>query len=285
VAPGLARHGRVLALDLAGFGLTPPHGRSCGVTGNWRMLHGFLEALELPPVVLVGSSLGGMIAMIQCAHAPSSVEALVLVDAAFPRGRSIRAQPSPWIAAAFALYANQAMGEQIVTARARRLGPERLVRETIRLCTVDPDAVDPLLVEAMIELAHTREGFDYGNRAFMEAARSIFRAQVRASGYRAVVRAARAPALVIHGAQDRLVPLAAAREAVRGHVDWDLVVFEDLGHIPMMEAPHRWLAAVGTWLMRRRHAAGRTANARGETRLVRSRRPSGDPLGSPRKPG
>ena len=28
VAPGLARHGRVLAVDLAGFGLTPSAGRS-----------------------------------------------------------------------------------------------------------------------------------------------------------------------------------------------------------------------------------------------------------------
>jgi pimeloyl-ACP methyl ester carboxylesterase len=31
VAPGLARRGRVLALDLAGFGLTAPNGRGTGV--------------------------------------------------------------------------------------------------------------------------------------------------------------------------------------------------------------------------------------------------------------
>jgi pimeloyl-ACP methyl ester carboxylesterase len=251
VAPDLARHGRVLALDLAGFGLTPPCGRRSNATGSWRLLHGFLQALRLPPVVLVGNSMGGMISMIQCAHAPSSVEAMILVDAAFPRGRSVRAQPSPWIAAAFAFYANQTMGERILTVRAKRYGPERLVRETIRLCTVDPRAVDPRLVEAMIDLTRTRERFDYGVRAFMEAARSIFRAQVRPSRYRTLVRAADAPALVIHGAQDRLVPVAAAREAVASHDDWDLVVFDDLGHIPMMEAPSRCMAAVEDWLQRR----------------------------------
>src|SRR6266540_5052334 len=54
VAPGLSTRGRVLALDLAGFGLSPAAGRSAGVRSSWRLLGGFLRALELPPVVLVG---------------------------------------------------------------------------------------------------------------------------------------------------------------------------------------------------------------------------------------
>jgi pimeloyl-ACP methyl ester carboxylesterase len=248
VAPGLARHGWVLALDLAGFGLTPADGRSSSATGNWRVLHGFLEALHLQPAILVGSSMGGMLSLIQAAHAPQSVWALILVDAAFPRGRSVGATPSPWIAAAFAFYANQRFGERVIAARARHFGSERLVRETIRLCTADPSSVDPRLVEAMIDLARTREGFDYAIRAFMEAARSIFRAQIRPARYRALVRAVRSPALVMHGARDRLVPVAIAREAAREHDNWELVEFDDLGHIPMMEAPDRWLATVEGWL-------------------------------------
>jgi pimeloyl-ACP methyl ester carboxylesterase len=250
VAPGLARHGRVLAPDLAGFGLTDPNGRGTGVGPNRKLLDVFFGALEPTIVVMVGNSMGGMISLIQAVHAPRTVERLILVDAAFPRVGSARGQPNARIAALFALYsANRRLGEWFVSNRARRLGAEGLVRETLRICTVDPSSVDPRMVEALIELADKRFAFHYSNRAFLDAARSIFRAQVSPGRYRELVRRVRQPALVIHGAMDKLVPVAAAREAAAEHANWTLEVFHDLGHIPMMEAPARWLVAVERWLV------------------------------------
>jgi pimeloyl-ACP methyl ester carboxylesterase len=248
VAPGLSRHGRVLALDLAGFGLTPPAGRGTDLGSNWRLLDGFMRALELEPVVLVGNSMGGNISLIQAAHAPKTVRSLVLVDAAFPRARSIHGQTSPRVAAVFGLYANRRVGQWFVASRARRLGPEGLVRETFRICAADPSSIDPRLVAAHIELARQRSSFDYATQAFLEAARSILRAQIYPGRYRELVRAIRTPALVIHGAKDILISAASAREATLGHANWTLEVFPDLGHIPMMEAPGRWLATVERWL-------------------------------------
>jgi pimeloyl-ACP methyl ester carboxylesterase len=251
VAPGLSRRGRVVALDLAGFGLTPPEGRGTEVGSNWRLLGGFLAALELAPAILVGNSMGGMLAMIQCAHAPQTVDAMVLVGAAFPRTRTVSSQPSPKVAALFAIYSSRRLGGWFASARVRRLGAEGLVRETLRVCAADPASIDATLVAAHVEMAQLRMGYDYGTRAFLDAARSIFRAEVAPGRYRAVVRAARRPALVIHGAKDQLVPVAAAEAAVRDHPDWELVRFEDLGHIPQMEAPERWLHTVERWLDRR----------------------------------
>jgi pimeloyl-ACP methyl ester carboxylesterase len=248
VAKGLARRGRVIAMDLSGFGLTPPADRGTSVGANWRLLHGFLHALDLGPAVLVGNSMGGMLSLIQAAHHPETVQRLVLVDAAFPRARSLRAQPSPKVSALFALYANPRLGPRFVESRTRRLGPERLVRETLRLIAADSSTIDPTLVEAMIELTRQRSEFDYASRAFIEAARSIFRSQVFSGRYRALVRSIAAPALVMHGAKDPLITVGAAREATGEHPNWRLVEFEDLGHIPQMEAPDRWLAAVDAWL-------------------------------------
>jgi pimeloyl-ACP methyl ester carboxylesterase len=248
VAPGLSRHGRVIALDLAGFGLTPPAGRSTHLSGSWRLLHGFLSALDLPPVVLVGNSMGGMLALIQAAHDPRTTARLVLVDAAFPRTNRPSLQVSPVIAGAFALYATSRAGEWVLSNRARRLGAEGLVRETLRLCAADPSSIDPALVEALVELTRTRQGFDYATRAFADAARSIFRAQVSPGRYRALVRSVGTPALVLHGTRDRLVPIELARAAAADHPNWSLVEFPDLGHIPQMEAPARCLEAVEGWL-------------------------------------
>jgi pimeloyl-ACP methyl ester carboxylesterase len=248
VAPGLAGHGRVIALDLAGFGLTDPRGRGTGVGSNRKLLDGFLRELKLPPVVLVGNSMGGMVSLIQAAHAPGTVERLILVDAAFPRTRTINGQFNPRVAAAFAMFSSRRLSEWMMTTRARRLGAEGLVRETLRLCTVDPRSIDPQLVDALVESTERRLELHYTNRAFLEAARSIFRAQVSPGRYRELVRRVGQPALVIHGARDRLVPVKAAREAWTEHPNWRLVVFDDLGHIPQMEAPTRWLAVTERWL-------------------------------------
>jgi pimeloyl-ACP methyl ester carboxylesterase len=248
VAPGLARHGPVLALDLGGFGLTPPGERGTGVGANRKLLDGFLRALDLEPAVLVGNSMGGMISLIQAAHAPATARSLVLVDAAFPRAHRVRAQPAPRIAAMFALYSSRLLGERLVASRARRLGPERLVRETFKFVAADPSRIDPALVEAHIEMARRRQGFDYAALAFIDAARSIFRSQVAPARYRELVRQVRTPALVIHGTRDTLIEPAAAREAVDGHANWELVVLDGVGHVPMLEAPDRWLAAVEAWL-------------------------------------
>src|SRR5438552_1292081 len=138
VAPGLARHGPVLALDLAGFGLTPPDGRGTDVGSNRHLLDGFIHAVAEGPVVLVGNSMGGQVSLMQAAQAPQTVDSLVLVDAAFPRPRTVRAQPSPKVAALFTLYASSRVGVWFFDRRSRRLGAERLVRESLRISAADP---------------------------------------------------------------------------------------------------------------------------------------------------
>jgi pimeloyl-ACP methyl ester carboxylesterase len=248
VAPELSRRGRVLAMDLGGFGMTPAGDRGTSVGANWRLLDGFLNALDAAPAVLVGNSMGGMLSLIEAAHHPSKVDRLILVDAVFPRARAIRAQPSPRVSALFALYANRRLGQWLLSTRARRLGPERLVRETLRIIAADSASIDPTLVAAMVELARRRMDFEYATRAFLDAARSIFQEQAFPSRYRALVRSVRAPALVIHGDGDPLVPVGAAREAAAEHPNWKLAVMDGLGHIPQIEAPARWLAAVEEWL-------------------------------------
>lgn len=249
VAPALAGRGRVIALDLAGFGLTPLAGRGAGIGSNWKLVDGFLEALALPPVVMVGNSMGGMITLIQSAHRPRSLRGMVLVDAAFPRGSLVRGPRYELrIAGIFALYDLGVVGAGLLERRTRRLGPEGLVRQTLRLATADPDAVDPALVAAMVEMTRVRQEFGYAPTAFIAAARSIFRAQIVPGRYRELVRRAATPALVVHGTGDRLVPAASAVEASSGHETWRLELLEGVGHLPQIEAPARWVDLVEDWL-------------------------------------
>src|SRR5437763_13421832 len=78
VAPALAKMGRVLALDLPGFGLSPRNHRSATLPASQSLVSAFLQARTSRPVVLLGSSLGGGIAALQAAQEPGAVSALVL---------------------------------------------------------------------------------------------------------------------------------------------------------------------------------------------------------------
>ena len=46
VAPGLTERGRVIAVDLAGFGKTPREGRSSGVRANRQLLSRFVREIS-----------------------------------------------------------------------------------------------------------------------------------------------------------------------------------------------------------------------------------------------
>jgi pimeloyl-ACP methyl ester carboxylesterase len=57
----------------------------------------------------------------------------------------------------------------------------------------------------------------------------------------------RSPVLVLHGRRDRLVPVTFAEGALDAHPEWRGRIFPDLGHVPQIEAPGRWLSEVSDW--------------------------------------
>ena len=248
VAPGLARRGRVVALDLAGFGRTSRDGRSAGIGPSRRLLSGFIRRLELGSVDLIGNSMGGVVALAQAAHEPASVRALVLANAAFPPPGAAALTVPPSVAIGFLAAATRRAGPAFMQRRARRLGAESLVWGTLEYCTGEPASVDPRLVRATIEAVAEQGDSRESAEAFAEASRSIVRAFLFPRRYRALVRAIRRPALIVHGAADPLVPTRNAWNAVRGHSNWDLVVLPGVGHLPMMEAPDRFLELALEWL-------------------------------------
>src|SRR5674476_1535775 len=75
LAPLLTDTCRVMALDLVGFGLTQAGTYSTSVTSNQRMLQRFLREVAGSPAILVGNSMGGLIAILQASRQPDTVAA------------------------------------------------------------------------------------------------------------------------------------------------------------------------------------------------------------------
>ncbi|GAA3561025.1 alpha/beta fold hydrolase [Nonomuraea rosea] len=243
VAPLLTGECRLLAPDLAGHGLTDTRDRRATVAANRLLLSRFVEQVAGRPVILMGNSMGGMISLLEAASNPDAVAGLVLLDAAAPFGPAL---PDPVVAAVFAAYTTPWLGT-VAMARRRALPAETAVGMMLKLCCADPSRVPPDLVAAHVRLSRHRAGLEHSGADFLQAARSVVRTAA-GSAYRGASRSVTAPALLIHGERDRLVPVSASRALAKRHPSWQLIVMPGVGHIPQLEAPRETAAAILHWL-------------------------------------
>ncbi len=267
IAPLLTRKYRLLAPDLAGHGLTKSGGRGTDVASNRSLLHRFAETVAAGPVLFMGNSMGGMIALLEASVAPDKVAGLILLDPALP----FQTVPmDPLVTAVFTLSAVPVLGPLL--ARQRRLLPvEQMVASTFALCCADSSRVPREIVELHIEVARRRAAMTGNGKDFAHAARSVLETAgfVRGQPYRRAIRQVDCPVLMIHGDRDRLVPVAAARATAKAHPDWTLVVLAGVGHVPQLEASYDTASAIIAWLT----AAGAPAAKAAKTKRPRRRQP------------
>jgi len=258
VAPLLTGTCRVLAPDLAGHGLTQSGGRGTDVASNRALLHRFVRSVAGGPVILLGNSMGGMISLLEASAAPASVAGLVLLDPALP---VVAARPDPLVTAMFAVYLTPGLG-RAVQARRRR-APADTVASILRLCCADTSRVSAEVIARHVEVAVQRAGFPGIEQDFAAALRSVVRTAGYPHGraYRQRAGSVACPVLLIHGTEDRLVPLAAARAAARANPSWSLRVFPGVGHVPQLEVPQQTAGAILAWLGAEGRPAARAARA------------------------
>ena len=246
VAPELARLGRVIVPDLPGFGLSPLAGRSASLPATRLTLGAFVRSVADGPVTVAGNSMGGGLAMMLAAYEPELVRAIVLTGSVFPLARG--GVPSPAVVGGFALYRVPGLGRWAVEQRIRKLDAERVVNLGLRFVAVHPERIAQGIVDEHVRVVLARRTDPDATSAFLEATRSLLGLGARRDVARRIMEAVACPVLVVHGRRDRFVPPAFAEAALREHPSWNYRFLPDVGHVPQLEAPARWLAAVGEWL-------------------------------------
>jgi pimeloyl-ACP methyl ester carboxylesterase len=245
VADGLAGLGRVFAVDLPGFGASPLAGRGAALMDQRRTVSRFIGWVGADRTVLGGHSMGGALAILQAAVEPSTVSGIVLTNSVFPW--SFNAIPHPLILASFGIYATPGLGERFVSWRMREMDPEQMVRLSLRVLAADPTSIPEDIVRLLVDLVRERKDDPDVARSFLDAARSMMRLGRRPEVSRRALDNVSCPVLVLHGRRDRLVPVRFAEAELARHPTWRGRFFRDLGHIPQMETPGRWLAEVADW--------------------------------------
>lgn len=235
-------HTPVTAVDLAGFGRTRSAGRPATLGANYDLVAGILAAEG--PAVLVGNSMGGAIAIRVAARRPELVRGLVLVGPTLPQPL-VPAAPQPLFALKYLPSLMPGIGPVLGAQYARLVSPEGVVDDQLNASLAHPERLDWSVRQRLIDLSRQRASYlDEAARDHSEAARSLFRYLGDPFGMTVDVRRVACPTFVVHGEDDRLVPVSSARAILRQRPDWRLEVLEDCGHLPQPEHPDRFVDLV-----------------------------------------
>lgn len=245
VADGMAQLGRTYAVDLIGYGYTPPAGRISDLRSNRRLLVRLVREVIGEPTVLLGTSLGGLLALLTAGPAHELVAGLVLVGPGQPYPRGV---PINWpYALEFVALMLPVVGPAIARWRFHR-APEELAELTLSMVCHDASCVPDDVRQAYVAMAHERARMPWATQAFRQSARSLVRELRRPTGYERYVQRLRAPTIIIHGEEDRLVAHEASRRLAAMRPDWRLEMLPNVGHSPQLEAPEELVRLVADWL-------------------------------------
>ena len=215
---------RVFAPDLPGFGESDPLPAGWGFTKCSAFLGPLLDALGLERASLAGLSMGGGIALGFALQTPERVEKLALIDSACLDG-AIPGGRLTW----FFVHAPglNVIGSWLLKS-SRRLMRWALLRHMRHR----PDLVTPALVEDLMRLARKRP-----DAAVQQWQRREITWNGLRTNYVNRLHKIAIPTLIVHGDDDRLLPVSIAERAHRLILNSRLEIIPNCGHLAPLEQP------------------------------------------------
>jgi len=220
--PRVAEGRRALALDLPGFGESAMPTAKLSISGYARILDAWLDRLGVGHVAAVGNSMGGFIAAELAIRYPERVERLALVAAAGISITNLRRRPAMTVA-----RATMVIGA-LTASRSRAI----IARERLRHIVISPIIRHPTLIAPDL-LFEVMQGS--GKPGYIDALDAL-----TSYDFRDRIGEIRAPALIVWGREDVLVPVNDADEYERLIPSSRQIVMDDTGHTPMLERPEHF---------------------------------------------
>ncbi len=231
LTPELAGQFEVIDFDLPGYGQSTGAARKGGLEGIAEQVQEFIEALDVAPVHVHGTSFGAMVALILAARNPELVDRLVL-------------------SCFLARYDG--------AARMMRATWKRAARDSGMAAVADLTAVAGFArafyerEDAEAELASMRDAFSNTEpEAFVRGTEMLERSDL--SPWATQVAA---PTLLIAGEEDNMTPFSPASSGIGfstvQHLiaGSELVVLPDCGHYLVLEQPKATAALISDFLQR-----------------------------------
>jgi len=214
---------RCVTFDLPGFGQSEMPRGELSIPNFARTADRVCEALGVQSPVVIGNSMGGFVGAELAVSFPTRVEKLVLVSAAGLSTEYVRREPVLAVARAWAALTTRA-GAQVGTVIRR----PRLRRAALQAVVRYPERLSVPLATELVRGA--------GSPGFNDAFRSLL-----GYSFRDNLERIKVPVLIVWGRNDMLVPVEDAEmfEHLIGE-NARSVIFDDTGHLAMLERPDRF---------------------------------------------
>ncbi|MDO8362763.1 MAG: alpha/beta fold hydrolase, partial [Actinomycetota bacterium] len=247
VLPELAESFDVIAPDLLG------HGESAKPMGDYSLgafasgLRDFLAVLDVPSATIVGHSFGGGVAMQLAYQHPELCDRLVLVGSG-GLGREVS-----WLL------------RSVTLPGAEHLMPLMFPRVVADLGTSAGHLLSGLGLKAprLAEMwrSYASLAGAQNRKAFVRTIRTVIEPGGQTvSALDRLYLAAHVPTLVVWGDRDDIIPVQHAHIAHEAIPGSRLVILDDVGHFPHLEAPEQFLATLTDFLTTTPRASTAAAN-------------------------
>ena len=224
----------LVTVDLPGHGLTgntPADDYTYG--GMIIFLHEFTQTVGLKNFFLGGNSMGGAVALHYALAYPYQLDGLILLDAAGIKVPQTAAQKVDR-PIAFDL-AGHWYSDWIL----ENITPRNFVSEGLDKAFTDKSKINNKMIDRYWELL-----LHPGNR---KATGIRFASYRKDKGVLPLERI-NIPTLILWGADDSLIPVEVGFELEKRIKDSRLIVFPDVGHVPMEEIPEKSAAALDAFI-------------------------------------
>ena len=243
IGPLAAAGWRVIAPDLPGFGRSGVPRMSYSPAGYGRFVVAFLEALKVDSAHLVGSSMGGAIALRTAIDQPERVRTVTGVDTAglfssVPKAWSIAANP---------------LAKLLIRPF---LGRKRLLEWSHSRAYNDPSISSPAQTELMAE-AYAQPGYKDHILGLVQSMLLAPKEEMLWDALPGIQR----PVLIIWGRQDRTISVRHAYRAAQRIPSSEIIIYDRCGHLPMYEKADDFNRDLGEFLARGEAARRRTEAA------------------------
>jgi pimeloyl-ACP methyl ester carboxylesterase len=234
IEPLSSRH-TVIAPDFPGHGASEAGAGDYSIGALAAGLRDLLLALGHERATVVGHSLGGGVAMQLAYQFPEMIERLVLVSSG-----GLGPEVSPVLRAAALPGADLFIS--LTAGPGQKLGSTLGRGLTAIGLRPNADVAEVARGYASLEDADRRA-------AFLDTLRAVVstRGQRVHAGDRLYLAEA-VPVLIVWGARDSIIPARHGEDAHRAIPGSRLEVFEDVGHLPQLEAPGRFIAVLERFL-------------------------------------
>jgi len=209
----------VYRMDLPAFGLTGPDpAKDYTIDGYVSFVHEYVEKLGVDSFSIAGNSLGGYIAWAYAVAHPDKIEKLILLDAAgYPSDEKTDAL-------AFKIATNPILGPLM-----KHITPKSFIAKNLEQVYADPSKISDELIDRYYDMT-LREG---NRQAFID------RVYTHHTDQSSRIAEITCPTLIMWGDSDTWVQPENAEKFKRDIKNSELIVYKNVGHVPMEEAPEQ----------------------------------------------